>query len=509
MNKLKLIFTICFALIAVSLVAQGRHYNSATLGMGGGGTAFVDGYHANFLNPANLMINNTGRKPKRSLGLLGGLGFRAGGNLLNLEVYDKYLTSGLRINDDPDDPIGNVRTDMLNDWFGSDINNRRDINIALNIIPFGFSNRGEKMAFSLASRVRTFQEFDVNKGFAELYFYGLDSDRFSSGVPVDFNSRTISMAEVSVGYAMKLPIPLSGLVSKLPFINGINIYAGVAPKYIVGIQSNELDLTSTLTVAPLSQGGGITHSFDYSLYAYGELSEQLSAYATARETNPDAVFDQYVDYSGSDTGTLGSGFGLDAGVTAELDVSLPALGFLGKRQVLRVSMSMTDLGSVTYDKTPTIITATGDITFDGDVGNESPGDYFDNFADSLQNSVYGGFTAEESSGTKYSLPGMYNFGAALSLGKLTTTLDYGFGFNDIGTNTKNSVVTLGAEYRLLNFIPIRVGTRRGGYTSASYSAGFGVDLRFFEFTFAAATVANSGENGSSATVAWSGLVFRF
>ncbi|MFV1885108.1 MAG: DUF5723 family protein [Balneola sp.] len=504
MKNLKLIFTICFSLSAATLVAQSRYYNTTTLGMGGGGTAFIDGYHANFLNPANLMVNNTSRKPQRSLGLVGGLGFRAGGTFLNLDVYDQYFTKGLTIE-------GQTRVDMLNDWFGEDQNNTRDLALSLNVIPFGFSNRGNNMSFSLATRVRTIQDLTVNKGFMELAFYGFDSQQFGSEVPVNFNTRTLSFAEISVGYAMKLPLPLSGIVEMLPFINGINIYAGIAPKYIVGIQSTEMDFISGLTVNPVSgtSSGGITHDFEYSLYTYGDLSQQLSDYAAARELDPDAELDQFLDYDGSDAGTLGSGFGVDLGVTAELDVSLPALGFLGKRQILRVAMSITDLGSVNYDSNPTRITASGLVNIDGNIGDKSPGDYFSDLGDSLSNDVYGGFTSESASARKYELPGMYNFGAALTLGKLTTTLDYGFGFNDIGTNSKRSALTLGAEYRFLNFIPVRVGTRMGGYSGAAYSAGFGLDLRFFEFTFAASTVANSANNGSSAAVAWSGLVFRF
>lgn len=503
MKNLRLIFTICFALSAATLVAQSRHYNSATLGMGGGGTAFIDGYHSNFLNPANLMINNTNRKPKRTLGILGGVGFRSGGSFMNLEVYDQYLTKGLTIN-------GQVRQDMLNDWFGADQNNTRDLSYTVDIIPLGFSNRGEKSAFSLATRVRATEDITVNKGLMELVFYGLDSDQFGSGVPVNFNTSIISYTEISVGYARKIPLPLSGLIEKLPFVNGINVYAGVAPKYLVGIQSTELDFRSTLTVGSVESGNpGINHAFEYSLYSYGDLSQQLTDYANARQINPDAKLDDYLDYSGSDIGTLGSGFGLDLGVTAEVDVSFPALGFLGKRQVLRLAMSITDLGSINYDENPTRITANGVAVIDGEVGDRKADDYFDDLADSLQNDIYGGFTSQSAGAQKYSLPGMYNFGAALTLGKLTTTLDYGFGFNEVGTNSKRSALTLGAEYRLLNFIPIRVGTRLGGYSSASYSAGFGVDLRFFEFTFAASSVANSGENGSSATVAWSGLVFRF
>ncbi len=269
--------------------------------------------------------------------------------------------------------------------------------------------------------------------------------------------------------------------------------------------------SSQFSVYPVtgSSAGGIVHNFDYALYTYGDLSDQLTAYSNARETNPDAKLDDFLDYSGSDIGTLGSGFGLDLGVTAELDVSLPVLGILGKKQVLRLSMSMTDLGSVSYDKSPSKITAAGLVTIDGDIGDKSPNEYFDELADSLQNDVYGGFTSESVSAQKYELPGMYNFGAALTLGKLTTTLDYGFGFNDVGTNSKRSALTLGAEYRFLGIIPVRVGTRVGGYSSATYSAGIGLDLRFLELTFAGSMVADSKSSGSSVAVAWSGLVLRF
>ncbi len=503
MKTLRILFTICFGLVSASVMAQSRHYNSATLGMGAGGTAFADGYHANFINPANLMVNNTGRKPRTSIGLAGGLGFRVGGDFLNLSVYNEYLTKGLTID-------GTVRENMLNDWFGTNQQNSREMSTSLGVIPLGFSTRGDKMAFSLATRVRVTEDLEVNKGLMELVFYGLDSDQFSGGVPVNFSSNTVSFAEVSLGFAMELPLPITGLVEAIPFVNGMKVYAGVAPKYLVGLQTARLDFNSTLTVDPITQANpSISHQFDYSLYSFGTLSEQLSAYADAKALNPDASFDDYVDYTGDDVGSVGSGFGLDMGVTAELDVSLPALGFLGNKQVLRLGMSVTDLGSVNYNKTPSRVFASDTFVFDGDIGNQKFGDYFDNLSDSLQNDVYGNFTAQEVSATKHKLPGMYNFGAALSLGKLTATLDYGFGFNNNGTNSKKSSVSTGLEYRLLNFIPIRVGYRVGGYSSASYSAGFGLDFRFFEFTFAAAQVANSTSNGTSATVAWSGLVIRF
>lgn len=505
MKKLKLVFTIFIALSAASLVAQSRHYNSATLGMGGGGTAYVDGYHANFLNPANLMINNTNRKPKRAVGIVGGLGTRVRGSFVNQGVYNTYLTKDLVIE-------GQIREDMLNEWFGSSVNNTRDLTFGLNLVPFGFSNRGDKFAFSVATRVRALQDFRINRGFMELGFYGLDPNQFGTPVPVDFSNRVLSYAEISLGFAMELPIPLTGLIEKLPFVNGINLYAGVAPKYIVGLQAAEVDFTSTVQVSPTGLDGTpgtVTHDFTYSGLAYGDLGLQLAAYSDARETDNSASFGDYVDYDGSDIGSLGSGFGVDLGVTAEVDLSLPTLGFLGKRQVLRVSVSATDLGSVTFDETPRTVAANSVFTFDADIGEESIGDYFDSLVDSLENDVYGGFTASTAPEQKYDLPGMINIGAALTLGKLTTTVDFGSGLNDFGTNTKVSFLTLGAEYRLLNFIPIRIGTRVGADAATAYSAGIGLDFRFFEMTLGASTVENTAKEGSTLAAAWSGLVFRF
>ena len=502
MKTLRILLTISFTLTAASLVAQSRHYNSQTLGMGNGGTAFIDGYNANFLNPANLMINNSGRKPKTELGLFGGLGIQTSGSILNLDVYDEYLTNNLIIE-------GTVRENMLDDWFGSDVNARHNIDFNLDMVPFGFSYRGKNSAFSVATRVRTLNTSNVNRGFMELAFYGLDSDQFGDGKSVDLGFSTLSYAEISLGYAFALPLPLTGLIESLPFINGINVYAGVAPKYIIGLQAIDFNLTSALTVDPVgTPNHAITHQFDYSLTSYGDLSEQLGNYADARLTNPDAKLDDYLNYSGEDIGTLGSGFGLDLGVTAEIDISLPALGLLGKKQVLRVSMSMTDIGSVTYDDRPSIVNANDTFVFDGDAGNQSIGDYFDSVLDSLENDVYGGFTSEDVDEKKYDLPTMYNFGAALTLGKLTTTLDYGYAANEVGRNAKGSSLALGLEYRFFNFAPIRVGTRYGGNATV-YSFGSGVDFRFVDITLGLMMVNDAASEGDNATFAWSGLVFRF
>lgn len=485
------------------LMAQSRHYNAASLGMGSGGTAYVDGYHANFINPANLMLQRHNR-PRRTLGILGGVGIKAGGSLVNIAVYNKYLTKGLTIE-------GQTRVDLLNDWFGSDSENTRQFSGSVNVVPFGISTRSDKSAFSLAVRTRVIDDFTVNRGFAELYFYGLDKQHFSSPVPVDFSNSTIVYNEISLGYARQIMS-----VPDLLFAKDIKVYAGVAPKYIIGANANSLSLESTLQIQDVQSSGsgttgGIIHRFSYTATTYGELSTQLEAFERARESDPDAKFEDYVDYDGSDSGQMGSGFGLDAGITATMDVShtLPFLNFFGKKKTLNVSMSVTDLGSVSYDDNPQQVYANGTFRYTGAVGNEDVEDYFDNLSDSLQNDIYGDFDTRDIDNQSYDLPGMYNFGAALTMGKTTVAADYGVGFNDTGVNSERSVLNLGLEHRFLGFVPLRVGTRIGGYTAQAYSAGLGIDLRFFEFSVAASVVENSENDGAALGVAMGGLLFRF
>ncbi|MAL16150.1 MAG: hypothetical protein CL670_11780 [Balneola sp.] len=493
-------------LLAASTVVYGqsRHYTSQSLGMGSGGTAYVDGYHANFVNPANLMLD-THRK-NTQVGIAN-IGFKAGGSLGNISVYNEYLTSGQLITDD-------VRSSMLDSWFGNSSENTREISTTFSISPIGFSHRGSNQAFSLASRVRITEDISVSKGLAELYFYGLDSDKFSTPTPIDFSSNTVAFAEVSVGYARHIDFIE---IPDLLFAKDIELFVGVAPKYLYGIYTANLDFNSDLLINNGSDGSNfrINHRFDYSLQTIGELSRQLQAYSTAYQQNSDADFGDYVDVGDAASNDLGSaqatGFGLDLGATVQMDISsVPIPLFMDKKKTLRISMSLTDLGKLNYDNDASSVQAvTDEFTYEGVGNDDDVNTFFDNLSDSLQSDVYGNFNAVGTNGINYNLPSMFNFGASLEMGKLLLALDYGKGFNNNGINSDRSVLSLGAQYKLLGFIPIRVGTRMGGYSSVAYSAGIGLDFSFLEFTVGASNVANSEAYGSAAGVAWSGLLLRF
>lgn len=502
MKTLRILLTISFTLTAASLVAQSRHFNAQTLGMGNGGTAFIDGYHANFLNPANLMMNNSGRKPKREIGI-SGFGVQTFGSLSNSDVYDKYFTNGNIIEDE-------LRENMFKDWFDNGNHTNLSSNTNVDVVPFGFSYRGKKSAFSVASRVRTLNTFNINRGFMELAFYGADSDIFGVGKAVNFSSEILSFLEISLGYAREIPIPFTGVIENVPFVKGIKLYVGLAPKYVIGHQAADLNFTSSLQVDPsgtLNQS--IIHDFEYVINTNGGVSDIFTSYLRDKELNRKSnIADYFKDYDLDELNEFGgSGFGLDLGVTAEIDVSIPVLEFLGKRQILRTSISLTDLGSIKFDDRSTVISAGQTFVIDGKTGSQKIIDFYENLIDSLETEVYLGFDSNEKSETVYDLPSMFNFGMALTLGKLTTTLDYGYASNDVGKNVKGSSLALGLEYRFVNFIPIRFGTRYGDKATV-YSFGTGLDFRNFTFTTGLMAV-NDASEGDRLSFAYSGLVVRF
>ncbi|MDZ7681130.1 MAG: hypothetical protein U5J63_05290 [Fodinibius sp.] len=227
-----LVIVIGISLGGVSLAAaQSGHFSASSLSMGGTGTAYLDTYHANFVNPANLLVNSD-TKPSTSVGLLGGISATAGGPLANISVYNDYFTTGDVVN----------ASAALNDWFGTDASITKRMGAEVDIIPVGVSWRGEKMSFSLALRNRSLFSGSMNRGYAEVLLSGVTEERFSGGKPVNFASKGVLFSEVSAGVSYE--------VLELPSLPGIGknvkIYVGAAPKYIIPHQTSSIDFNSTL-----------------------------------------------------------------------------------------------------------------------------------------------------------------------------------------------------------------------------------------------------------------------
>ena len=493
--------------------AQSRHLTHQNMGLGGGGTAYVDTYHANFVNPANLMLENH-RRPPVSIGVAGGLYTQAGGNLMNISIYNEYLTTNRVIE-------GEVAEGMLDKWFGVPSAGIRSVSAEVGFIPVAVSYRSENAAYSIASRARVLASSSYSRGFADLFFRGLNSDVFADGGDVSTNQEFVAFHEVSVGY--------SRTVMEWDDFYGIGrnarLYVGAAPKILFAQAYSRVNLGSVLTIheATETEGSFINHNFNYSIDAVGELSNQLSNYQRQRDIGNNPPIEDFVEINSSDFSSVkGTSLGLDLGVTLVMDIDhldYFDFGMFRGDKKLILGASLTDFGALNFKRDARTVSAADDFTWRGFtydrelIASEFDGDtnkYFESvLKDSIGTDIYANISTEDKSGFRVGLPTMMNFGSHLLLGRFGLMLDVGKGFVERGNNSNRMHMTIGAEYRFFDFLPLRTGVRMGGYSSRSYHIGTGLEFRNFEFSVAIASTNSSEKNGGSLGFAWSGLAVHF
>ncbi len=496
MKRMKYFFTLVFGIGLILVggsvaVAQSGHVSAKSLSMGATGTAYLDTYHANFVNPANLMLN-ADTKPSTTIGLLGGVSATAGGSLMNISVYNEHFTTG-----------NVVGASALDEWFGTSMANSRSMGMEVDLIPFAGSWRGDKMAFSMAFRNRVLFTGSMNRGFSEILLTGISQDRFADPQPVNFGSKGIAFSELSAGFSYQL-LQLPNLFG---LAKNVKLHAGAAPKYLIPHYTSGIDFNSTLQVID----NEVIHDFNYTFHTIGELTNQFEEYYQARQDpNFDGEFGDYVDPDGSSFSDVqGAGVGLDLGGTLEMDLAGPLAGafsWIGGEKTLRVGLSVTDIGSLKYNQNANSFSADETFIWEG-IGLEDG--LSDNFADSVRKEIYGNYEPGDQEEVVEKLPTKMNFGTHLQAGKLGFSLDMQKGLYEVGMNSQRLALGLGAEYKLLNIIPLRAGYRTGGNTSSSLTFGTGLELRNFEFSVGALTVPNSESRGTGVGGAWSGLVVRF
>ena len=329
------IMTVC----AGPVMAQAVHNTAGSIALGGGGGAYVNGYHANFVNPANLMIPE--RNTRYTIGLVGGIQTSAGGSLFNISLYNKHFTKGHVI-----DTERALR--ISDDLFGRGSQSAAQMGFGLDVVPAGFSYRRDDMAFSIAARARTLGSAGMSKGLFEMALTGLNTDVFSDPKNVNLNTEMLAMWELSLGFAMEV---WSNQENYNP--GTMRIFAGVSPKILFGMGYAEMGLKSQLQVSGRDLESRIVHDFEYYIHTVGNLTDGFRDYYQERRVrgNKDAILDDYFDDdSFSDLGgVLGMGVGLDLGATFEWymdDVDLPVIG--SGPQILRASFSITDIGGINF-----------------------------------------------------------------------------------------------------------------------------------------------------------------
>jgi hypothetical protein len=129
---------------------------------------------------------------------------------------------------------------------------------------------------------------------------------------------------------------------------------------------------------------------------------------------------------------------------------------------------------------------------------------FDNLSDEDSDSlVESTDTTYDVAAFKSKLPSIFKIGIARNYKKLTWAIDWEQGTSNNTTQAVTPRIGAGLEYRLVNFLPVRVGTAFGGDRGSVYSAGFGAYIGPFHLDFAAAN------NGSFNPNATKGAYFAF
>lgn len=168
----------------------------------------------------------------------------------------------------------------------------------------------------------------------------------------------------------------------------------------------------------------------------------------------------------------GSGFGLDFGVTA-------------KQNNWTFSLALTDIGKINWYKNAAEFSSFGKIYVDDILNNDQ--------IDTLENRLKGNSRKIDNFST--ALPAALRFGASylfnepLVPGSLLLAIDYDQGFNNLPGNSKYPLLSFGAEWKPMDWIPyIRTGFSFNADFGINWSAGLGIDINVVEIHIASSTM---------------------
>ena len=256
--------------------------------------------------------------------------------------------------------------------------------------------------------------------------------------------------EYNVSYGRKLPVNVRFLK---------DLYAGIGIKFIRGYGISQ----------PINQKSSFgnypdpVNPLQYTLRGDIDFLTTHSGVDFMNE-NSDAKFKLFPD-------PVGKGTGFDIGLSGELINGV------------RVALSVTDIGKITWDKNVIESYGSGSMNITGATNN---------LEDTLK-SIFKGKTRPGAAFDTY-LPTALRLGFATAAseipvlkflpGKLILAFDYLQGFNESLGNTTKSRFSLGTEYRVFPVLPLRTGLAFGGGDKVRWAFGFGLDLFNFSLDFA-------------------------
>ncbi len=404
------------------------------------------------VNPANLALNDRTSFSLRTIFPLPPINF-ATTTPLSVEKYN-YFFGG--VTDAQGNRVGRYLTqsdkDELNELLGE-----YDfiLNFQLNYLSFAINVNEKVGGFGFAFTDRFGASLRLSKIFTDLIFSGLYPMKLYS--LSDLDAKVTFLREISFSYGRKI------LDFDYAFVK--NIYGGIALKFVRGYYY--LSTSKNNSFFRYDSDNVIRGAWDF------EIQHALTP-DIAKNYGKDSII-SVKDFSFTlFPEPAGTGLGFDIGVTSFIN------------DQLRVSLAVTDIGSITWDRNQAIIKGNGNFTFEGYSSEEqldSLVDKFKNVQSNLNTSFSSGLPTTLRLGLSYQLdqaPFISRFP-----GKMLISLDYNQGLNsEIGNSTKPRV-SLGIDWDPAKRIPnIRTGFSVGGKLGFMWGFGLGMSLGPIEFNFA-------------------------
>ncbi|MEX2411795.1 MAG: DUF5723 family protein [Candidatus Paceibacterota bacterium] len=462
------------------------------MGLGGGGTAYIQGSESLFVNPANLYFQKRDNRAQISF-LQNGFHFDS---LLPFDKTSDRLKSyreSIIIHDNSNEFIRlnhQDRAELINRNYsnGSD---RRNLMSQVDLHWLGVSWRGENRAYAFALRTRIGNQYQIGKG---IYDEISDIPNNLGLVNQSFNQRYQVLHEVSFGYAESFTF----LNGQSPGISEFVI--GIAPKLVISGGSYEVGYSNVYSFDEVNSlwNRDVSYSQISSGVFSGNDVSTFSNRSAAIQNIQDSGYRNLFD-------PTGFGAGIDLGISYSLHLGPNYNAFkepsYQSDRSLRLSLSITDIGLIRIQNDPyqfeLIEQQSGrlrsgsqsNILFTGALNEFYQ--FLMEFGD-LHNFQSGSETRET---YNLLLPASIQTGFMFHYDWFKLMADASYSIIESAFKPDGFVTYIGTEIRPFKYLPIRAGTRLSNNYTAYYSFGAGFETPFFDVD--AAILFNSGDNKDS------------
>jgi hypothetical protein len=451
--------------------------SAENMALGGGGAAYLTGYEALFVNPANLLIQEKNYSLQIAL-FQGGAYFDSQIPIPNTRSRFSRYTNSLQPYTDLSDNrfIENSGRDDILDRNYPGERLFSHLQSQTDFYWFGIKWTGNERSYAMALRSRISSQYEIGRG-----YYSQTPIEINNELQFDqsFYHNYQTLHELSFGYAESFTF-LNGLIPRLS-----EFIVGIAPKVVIA--GPYLDAEYLNRYRSGDNGVQWTRQSEYTQRGSGYFSDPVfnPLQNPGLSDAPEASLSNLLDPSGI-------GFGLDLGITYLItfgsDLSVLRREDMPTEKSLRISFSITDLGAIYHFQDAVELTAPfleedtetpgtlSDLYFQG-----APNEHI-SFLNQFSESPFDRVNRVASGSFESLLPTALHAGALFQVNRLKIMGDISYTLTKTRFSANTPVAHLGVELRPLSFLPIRAGTRFAPNLPGYYSFGGGIETTYFDIS---------------------------